>query len=138
VPAGEKDAGAAYYRAVVGNAAAAAALGATKTSMVPPGIPPAVALLSFAEAARAGAGEGDANLGKMMAAVAPQAKSFVHGEPASLSGVDLEPELRAALCLVRSRNPSLPVVEQAALLDEARRLDVLHGPVSEAMAVWKM
>jgi hypothetical protein len=137
VPAGEKDAGAAYYRAVVGNAAAAASLGATKISMVPAGVPQAVALLSFAEAARTGAGDGDANLAKMLSVVAPQAKSFIHGEPASL-GVELEPELRAALCLVRSRNASLSVMERKELMDEARRLDVLRGPVSEAMAAWQM
>jgi hypothetical protein len=53
------------------------------------------------------------------------------------SDIDLDPEILAAALLVRSRNPSLPAPERKNLVDEARRLDVLRGPVSNAIPAWK-
>ncbi|HKC61883.1 MAG TPA: hypothetical protein VKB92_17475 [Myxococcales bacterium] len=51
--------------------------------------------------------------------------------------VDLDPEVLAAALLVRSRNPSLPAPERKILVDEARRLDVLRGAVTNAIPAWK-
>ena len=54
------------------------------------------------------------------------------------SNIDLDPELLAAALLVRSRNTSLAASERKMLVDEARRLDVLRGPVTTAIQGWKI
>jgi hypothetical protein len=45
-------------------------------------------------------------------------------------------ELRAAVAFVRSRVAGISPAEKAAALDLAKRLDVLRGPVSVAIAAW--
>ncbi|WP_224243455.1 hypothetical protein [Hyalangium gracile] len=63
-------------------------------------------------------------------------RRFVRGEAVSLQDAELEPELRAAACFVRSRNKALPAEERRRLLEQARKEDWFHGSVSEAIASW--
>lgn len=63
-------------------------------------------------------------------------RRFVLGERVSLDDAELMPEVRAAAYLVRSRNAELPTEERRRLVEQARREDVLHSPVSEAIATW--
>lgn len=63
-------------------------------------------------------------------------RRFVRGESVSLDEAELMPEVRAAAYLVRSRNAELPAEERRRLVEQARKDDVLHSPVSEAIASW--
>ena len=63
-------------------------------------------------------------------------RRFVRGESVSLDEAELTPEVRAAACFVRSRNPELPAEERRRLVEQARQDDWLHGSVSEAIAAW--
>lgn len=65
-------------------------------------------------------------------------RRFVLGERVSLDEAELMPEVRAAAYLVRSRNADLPADERRRLVEQARREDVLHSPVSEAIASWAL
>ncbi|HET7545238.1 MAG TPA: hypothetical protein VFK05_35475 [Polyangiaceae bacterium] len=51
---------------------------------------------------------------------------------------DLDPELRAAADFVHSRAVPADSAESRALRDRAVREDCLHGPVSVAMATWRL
>ncbi|WP_224368802.1 tetratricopeptide repeat protein [Hyalangium versicolor] len=64
-------------------------------------------------------------------------RRFVLGEPVSLDEAELDPEVRAAACFVRSRNTSLSAQERRQLVEQARQDDWLHGSVSEAIASWE-
>jgi hypothetical protein len=97
---------------------------------------PAMMLLACGEAARTGQAA-NSMMKALLGERAPLVASFVRGEGVTLDEADLAPELRAAACLVRSRNASLPEAERKALLDEVRRLDILRGPVTAAIAAWK-
>jgi hypothetical protein len=98
--------------------------------------------LLYCEAARTGNAELERSL-------RPFAGASVWGELAAMRklarlelavspDLDLDPEVLAAALLVRARNPSLPEPERRMLLDQARRLDVLRGPVTSAIPVWKI
>ncbi|MGZ7062350.1 MAG: hypothetical protein ACXVKD_05790, partial [Candidatus Angelobacter sp.] len=63
-------------------------------------------------------------------------KRYVQGEQVSLENADLEPGLRAAAMLVRSRNASLPAGERAQLRAQAAQSDLLHSVVTRALAKW--
>jgi hypothetical protein len=63
-------------------------------------------------------------------------KRFVQGEAVSLDDADLEPGLRAAAMLVRSRNAALPAAERAQLRAGAAQADLLHSVVTQALAKW--
>jgi hypothetical protein len=63
-------------------------------------------------------------------------RRFVRGEPVSLEEAELDPEVRAAACFVRSRNAALPAQERQRLVEQARRDDWLKSSVSEAIASW--
>jgi tetratricopeptide (TPR) repeat protein len=63
-------------------------------------------------------------------------KRYVQGEQVSLEDSDLEPGLRAAAMLVRSRNASLPAAERAQLRARAAQTDLLHSVVTRALAKW--
>jgi hypothetical protein len=63
-------------------------------------------------------------------------KRFVQGEAVSLENADLEPGLRAAAMLVRSRNASLAAGERAQWRARAAETDLLHSVVTQALAKW--
>jgi hypothetical protein len=54
----------------------------------------------------------------------------------SLANADLEPGMRAAAMLVRSRNAALPAAERAQLRTQAAQTDLLHSVVTQALARW--
>jgi hypothetical protein len=61
---------------------------------------------------------------------------FVQGDAVSLADADLEPGMRAAAMLVRSRNAALPAAERAQLRTQAAQTDLLHSVVTQALAKW--
>ena len=61
---------------------------------------------------------------------------FVQGDAVSLADADLEPGMRAAAMLVRSRNAALPSAERAQLRTQAAQTDLLHSVVTQALAKW--
>jgi len=61
---------------------------------------------------------------------------FVQGDAVSLANADLEPGMRAAAMLVRSRNAALPAAERAQLRTQAAHTDLLHSVVTQALAKW--
>lgn len=61
---------------------------------------------------------------------------FVQGDAVSLADADLEPGMRAAAMLVRSRNAALPAAERAQLRTLAAQTDLLHSVVTQALAKW--
>ncbi|MCY1018345.1 hypothetical protein [Pyxidicoccus sp. MSG2] len=63
-------------------------------------------------------------------------RRFIRGESGSLDMSELTPDLRAAAYFLRSRNAVLPEGERKRLVEQARREDWLHGPVSEAISSW--
>jgi hypothetical protein len=63
-------------------------------------------------------------------------KRYVQGEAVTLDGADIEPGLRAAAMLVRSRNAALPAGERAQLRAHAAQTDLLHSVVTQALAKW--
>lgn len=76
-----------------------------------------------------------ANLG-MSRADRVTLERFVKGEAVTLDELTIEPGLRAAAMLVRSRNGSLPAGERAQLRAAATRADLLHSVVSSALVKW--
>jgi hypothetical protein len=60
---------------------------------------------------------------------------FVRGESAELTAM-VEPTVRAAALLVRSRNPALPTEERERLVADARRADWLHDEITDAIPAW--
>ena len=96
--------------------------------------------LLFSEAARTRDGKAEAALlkaPKLPADDLEALRGYARGEPVNLDDFDLPPEQLAAAALVRSRNPSLPESERQSLRAQAKRLDVLQGPVTAALASWK-
>jgi hypothetical protein len=63
-------------------------------------------------------------------------KRYVQGDAVSLDNTDLEPGMRAAAMLVRSRNAALPAGERAQLRAHAARTDLLHSVVTQALGKW--
>ncbi|MCS0611456.1 hypothetical protein NX783_01695 [Massilia kyonggiensis] len=63
-------------------------------------------------------------------------KRYVQGDAVDLEDADLEPGLRAAAMLVRSRNAALPAGERAQLRAHAAQADLLHSVVTQALAAW--
>jgi hypothetical protein len=63
-------------------------------------------------------------------------KRYVQGEAVTLDNADIEPGLRAAAMLVRSRNTALPAGERAQLRAHAAQADLLHSVVTQALAKW--
>jgi hypothetical protein len=61
-------------------------------------------------------------------------RRFVRGEPGPAAGID--PQMRAAAELVRSRIPSLPAAERSALRAAALKHDVLGTVVTRAVKAW--
>jgi len=101
--------------------------------------------LLYCEAARLGNAGLEKSLARSAGATAwvgwgelERLRKLVRLELADSPEVDLDPELLAAALLVRSRNQSLTAVQRKALVDEARHLDVLHGPVTNAIPAWKI
>jgi len=95
--------------------------------------------LAYGEAVRTGATEPEKALAQaylLDPASLEVFRQFVRGEAVSLEEAELTPEMRAAACLVRSRNANLPAGERKRLVEQARRDDWLHGAVSEALASW--
>jgi len=100
--------------------------------------------LLYCEAARLGNAELERSLVRFGGASAwagrgnlEKLRQLARLEVAVSSAADLDPELLAAALLVRSRNPSLAAPERKTLVDEARRLDVLRGPITNAIPAWK-
>ncbi len=62
---------------------------------------------------------------------------YAAGKPAGLDGFDIDPQTRAALHFVRSRNKHLPAAERARLRDEAQAGDLLGSAISIALAEWR-
>lgn len=95
--------------------------------------------LAYGEAVRTGATEPEQALAKAYL-LEPHSlevfRQFVRGESVSLEAAELTPEFRAAAYLVRSRNTALPAEERRRLVEQARRDDLIHSPVSEAIASW--
>jgi len=98
--------------------------------------------LLYCEAARTGNAELERSLLRFAGASAwgelAAMRKLARLELAVSPDVDLDPEILAAALLVRSRNPSLAAPERKMLVDEARRLDVLRGPVTNAIPAWKI
>jgi hypothetical protein len=63
-------------------------------------------------------------------------KRYLQGEAVSLENTDLEPGVRAAAMLVRSRNAALTAGERAQLRARAAQTDLLHSVVTQALARW--
>lgn len=63
-------------------------------------------------------------------------KRYVQGDAVSLDDADIEPGMRAAVMLVRSRNAALPAGERAQLRAHAAQTDLLHSVVTQALAKW--
>ncbi|HYV66323.1 MAG TPA: hypothetical protein VE964_08770 [Myxococcales bacterium] len=99
--------------------------------------------LLFCEAARTGNAEAERSLvqlagGRSSWGENQEMRKLARLELEISSDIDLDPELLAAALLVRSRNPSLAAPERKTLVDEARRLDVLRGPVTTAIPAWRI
>jgi hypothetical protein len=62
---------------------------------------------------------------------------FVRGESAELTTM-VEPAVRAAALLVRSRRPALPAEERERLVADARRADWLHDEITDAIPAWTL
>jgi hypothetical protein len=105
-----------------------------------PGLDPITWALAFAEATRTRAEAAEKSLGRyypfVLKSEVELLRRFVRAENVSLPKAFLDPTVRAAALFVRSRNPSLPAKERAALVAEARRLDWLHTQVSSAINSW--
>lgn len=61
---------------------------------------------------------------------------FVRGESPTIDVMALEPTVRAAAHLVRSRNPSLAPAERERLVAEARHADWVHDQITDALPAW--
>ena len=97
--------------------------------------------LTYAEALRTGnkaVAERLRGAGYLSGRSLPKLERFVRGEAVELATLDLDPETRAAACLVRARNANLPRAERERLREQARHDDVLRGAVSEAVASWSL
>ncbi|HKC59929.1 MAG TPA: hypothetical protein VKB92_07575, partial [Myxococcales bacterium] len=98
--------------------------------------------LLYCEAARTGNAEVERSLLRFAGASAwgelAAMRKLARLELAVSPDVELDPEIMAAALLVRSRNQSLAAPERKMLVDEARRLDVLRGPVTNAIPAWKI
>ncbi|MDY7232947.1 hypothetical protein [Hyalangium rubrum] len=95
--------------------------------------------LTYGEAVRTGATVVEQVLGRTTG-MNPDSQElfrrFVRGEAVRLEEAELDPELRAAACFVRSRNATLPAEERQKLVEQARREDWFQGTVTEAIATW--
>jgi hypothetical protein len=95
--------------------------------------------LAYGEAVRTGAAEPEKVLA-LAYLLEPDSlevfRRFVRGEAVSIEEAELTPEMRAAAYLVRSRNAALPAEERRRLVEQARKDDLIHGTVSEAIASW--
>ncbi|HET9157058.1 MAG TPA: hypothetical protein VFN91_10350 [Myxococcaceae bacterium] len=61
---------------------------------------------------------------------------FVRGDAPSIEVIALEPTVRAAALLVRSRSPSLASGERDRLVAEARQADWVHDQIIDAIPAW--
>jgi hypothetical protein len=62
--------------------------------------------------------------------------AFVRGEASSLEALTLDPTLRAAALVTRSRLSSLGSQERAQLVADARRTDWVHEQITDALPAW--
>jgi len=62
--------------------------------------------------------------------------AFVRGEAATLETLTLDPTLRAAALVARSRLSSLGSEERAKLVADARRIDWVHDQITDALPAW--
>jgi len=62
--------------------------------------------------------------------------AFVRGEASSLETLMLDPTLRVAALVARSRLPSLGNDERAQLVADARRADWVHDQITDALPAW--
>ncbi|MEO7494577.1 MAG: hypothetical protein ABIT83_19580 [Massilia sp.] len=95
--------------------------------------------LLYAEAARrqhAAVSEKMSKLIRLSSTEDALLRRFVRGEAVSLDEADLEIDMQAAACFIRSRNPSLSAAEREALRLRAAKLDLLQGAVTTALKQW--
>ncbi|HEX9573700.1 MAG TPA: hypothetical protein VF994_06355 [Myxococcales bacterium] len=97
--------------------------------------------LLYCEAARTGNAEVERSLLRFARASVwgelEAMRKLARLERAASPDIDLDPEALSAALLVRSRNPSLAAPERKTLIDEARRLDLLRGQITNAIPAWK-
>lgn len=65
-------------------------------------------------------------------------EEFIQGEAVDLDELDIELDIQAAACLIRSRNPQLSAQERTALRNRAAKTDLLRGPVTTALHQWPL
>ncbi|MBJ6762374.1 hypothetical protein JGU66_16510 [Myxococcaceae bacterium JPH2] len=97
--------------------------------------------LAYGESARTGAEPLEKTLGTVLRARITEVatlRRFMLGEDVPMDTLSVEPEVRAAACVVRSRAKNISSAERKQLLEQARHDDVLEGPVSEAVATWEL
>ncbi|MBU8894511.1 hypothetical protein KRR26_02795 [Corallococcus sp. M34] len=102
---------------------------------------PGPVTLAYGESVRTGAEPLEKTLGAVLRTRITETdtlRRFMLGEDVPMDTLSVEPEVRAAACVVRARAKNISSAERKQLLEQARHDDVLEGPVSEAVATWEL